>query len=69
MLVALFFFQEIFNPKLKLQSLCIDIKNIKQNIIIAVDQEGGRVQRFKGEFTALAFNARLGDYLLKKNKL
>ena len=62
-------FSRNFESQTQIQALCSDIKTIKQNIIIAVDQEGGRVQRFKGEFTALAFNARLGDYTLEKNKL
>jgi len=49
--------------------LCLDIKSVKQNIIIAVDQEGGRVQRFKNEFTPLPSMQNLGDYAIEKNNL
>ena len=62
-------FSKNFESQKQIQSLCSDIKSIKQNIIIAVDQEGGRVQRFKNEFTALPSMQDLGDYTLEKNKL
>ena len=66
MLVELFFFLRNFESQKQIQSLCSDIKSIKQNIIIAVDQEGGRVQRFKNEFTALPSMQDLEIILLKK---
>ena len=46
-------FSKNFESQLQIQSLCSEIKAVKENIIIAVDQEGGRVQRFKNEFTVL----------------
>ena len=48
---GLILFARNFQSQTQILELCNDIKNIKQNIIIAVDQEGGRVQRFQGEFT------------------
>ena len=46
-----------------------EIKGVKENIIIAVDQEGGRVQRFKNEFTVLPSMQDLGDYAINKNNM
>ena len=40
-------FSKNFESQLQIQSLCSEIKAVKENIIIAVDQEGGRVQRLK----------------------
>lgn len=37
----------------QLQQLCSEIKRIKPTLFIAVDQEGGRVQRFQDGFTRL----------------
>ena len=34
-----------------------EIHAVKENIIIAVDQEGGRVQRFEKEFTKIPSDA------------
>ena len=62
-------FSKNFESQLQIQSLCSEIKAVKENIIIAVDQEGGRVQRFKNEFTVLPSMQDLGDYGIKKNNL
>jgi beta-N-acetylhexosaminidase len=40
-------FSKNFESQLQIQSLCSEIKAVKENIIIAVDQEGGRVQDLK----------------------
>ncbi|WP_417281468.1 beta-N-acetylhexosaminidase [Aliikangiella maris] len=45
----------------QLESLTAEIKQINPTIIIAVDQEGGRVQRFKEGFTRLPELAVLGE--------
>ncbi|MDB3997074.1 beta-N-acetylhexosaminidase [Gammaproteobacteria bacterium] len=60
-------FSKNFESQLQIQSLCSEIKALKENIIIAVDQEGGRVQRFKNEFTALPSMQDLGNYVINKN--
>ena len=62
-------FSKNFESQLQIQSLCSEIKAVKENIIIAVDQEGGRVQRFKNEFTLLPSMQDLGDYAIEKNNL
>ena len=62
-------FSKNFESQLQIQSLCSEIKAVKENIIIAVDQEGGRVQRFKNEFTVLPSMQDLGDYANKKNNM
>ena len=58
-------FTRNFYSQSQILELCSEIKNIKENIIIAVDQEGGRVQRFNGEYTKTTFNASLGRLLYK----
>ena len=62
-------FAKNFESQLQIQSLCSEIKSVKENIILAVDQEGGRVQRFKNEFTLLPSMQDLGDYAAKKNNM
>ena len=61
-------FSKNFESQLQIQSLCSEIKAVKENIIIAVDQEGGRVQRFKNEFTVLPSMQDLGDIILRAPK-
>ena len=64
---GLILFARNFQSQTQILELCNDIKNIKQNIIIAVDQEGGRVQRFQGEYTKLPSMQATGDYCLRNN--
>jgi beta-N-acetylhexosaminidase len=60
-------FTRNFYSQSQILELCGEIKNIKNNIIIAVDQEGGRVQRFNGEYTQLPSMQVLGDYCISHN--
>ena len=46
-------FQHNYVSKKQIKKLIDDIKRINSNILISVDHEGGRVQRFKDEFTKL----------------
>ena len=59
-------FERNFKSRQQLESLCSSIRSVKQNILIAVDHEGGRVQRFKKEFTQIPSMQSLGDFV-KKN--
>ena len=60
-------FTRNFHSQPQIEELCSEIKNIKNNIIIAVDQEGGRVQRFNGEYTHLPSMQVLGNYCISNN--
>ena len=66
---GLILFSRNFDSFTQLKNLTDEVFNIKENIIIAVDQEGGRVQRFKNEFTALPSMQDLGNYAIKKNNM
>ncbi len=47
-------FSRNFQSQLQIQELCSNIRKASASqILIAVDQEGGRVQRFHKEFTTL----------------
>lgn len=46
-------FSKNYESKKQLRDLIQEIRLIKSNLIIAVDQEGGRVQRFREEFQPL----------------
>ena len=54
-------FSRNFESKEQLIDLCFEIKSIKPEILIAADQEGGRVQRFKEGFSNIPSMQRLGD--------
>ena len=51
----------------QLQNLISEINDIKKNIIISVDQEGGRVQRFHEDFTTIPSMQSLTSYAVKEN--
>ena len=42
-------FSHNYNNFKQLGKLITEIKNVKENILISVDHEGGRIQRFKDE--------------------
>ena len=59
---GLILFERNFHSKEQIFDLCSEIKGIKRNILISVDQEGGRVQRFKSGFTKLPSMQVLSNY-------
>lgn len=46
----------------QLCALCRTLRERKKPLLVMVDQEGGRVQRFRNEFTLLPSMAQVGDY-------
>ncbi|MGB0473261.1 MAG: beta-N-acetylhexosaminidase [Porticoccaceae bacterium] len=62
-------FARNISTKQQVCSLVKDIRSCGENILIAVDQEGGRVQRFKQGFTPLPPMQRLGDRVAADEKL
>ena len=61
---GLILFSRNFEDRNQLIDLCFEIKSLKPEIIIAVDQEGGSVQRFTKNFTSIPPMQRLGDLVL-----
>ncbi|SES21375.1 beta-N-acetylhexosaminidase [Vreelandella subterranea] len=46
----------------QVRKLCGQVRKLRPDLLLAVDQEGGRVQRIKQGLTRLPPMARLGDY-------
>ncbi len=59
-------FARNWQDRTQLQSLCRDIKKVRKDLLICVDHEGGRVQRFKTDgFTHLPPMRALGEQWLQ----
>jgi beta-N-acetylhexosaminidase len=58
---GLILFSRNYQSKSQASKLIQAVRRINPNILIAVDQEGGRVQRFREGFLSLPAIARLGD--------
>jgi beta-N-acetylhexosaminidase len=63
---GLILFSRNFQSSAQIVSLIQSIRSVRQDIIIAVDQEGGRVQRFKKDFSLLPPLATLGRLFQKQ---
>ena len=50
---GIIFFSRNFQSHAQIKSLVDDIRSLRPELLLAVDQEGGRVQRFKSGFTAI----------------
>ncbi|WP_295801995.1 beta-N-acetylhexosaminidase [uncultured Microbulbifer sp.] len=50
---GLIFFARNYQNRTQLQRLVAEIREVRPEILLAVDQEGGRVQRFRDEFTRI----------------
>ena len=61
-------FSRHFESMIQLQSLVKTILSIAPHLIIVVDQEGGRVQRFREGFTVLPSMQHWGEQYLKHPK-
>ena len=64
---GLILFSRNYLDRNQLIDLCFEIKSIKPEMIIVVDQEGGRVQRFKKDFTSIPAMQKLGN-LVQRDK-
>ncbi len=63
---GLILFARNWQDRLQLTELTAEIKSIRPDILICVDHEGGRVQRFRTDgFTALPAMRTLGDLWMK----
>jgi beta-N-acetylhexosaminidase len=59
-------FSRNWQNRAQLTALCSDIKQVRKDLLISVDHEGGRVQRFKTDgFTHLPTMRTLGDLWMK----
>ena len=59
---GLILFARNWASRAQLTTLCADIKRLRADLLIAVDHEGGRVQRFRSDgFTHLPPMRRLGE--------
>ncbi len=56
------FFARNFIDRQQISHLIAEIRNIRPNLLLTVDQEGGRVQRFKDGFTRLPALQKIGRY-------
>ena len=66
---GIIFFARNFTSFDQIKDLADQIKNIKENIIIAVDQEGGRVQRFNKDFTKIPSMQKVSEYAKSMNDI
>ena len=66
---GLILFSRNFESFEQLKNLISEIHSIKENIIIAVDQEGGRVQRFKNEFSLIPSMQEISLYAKENNDM
>lgn len=62
-------FARNWQDRTQLQALCADIKSVRQDLLILVDHEGGRVQRFRSNgFVHLPSMRALADLWAKDDK-
>jgi beta-N-acetylhexosaminidase len=58
-----------WDSRAQLAALCAEIKSVRADLLIAVDQEGGRVQRFRTDgFTQLPPMRVLGELWMREEK-
>jgi beta-N-acetylhexosaminidase len=60
-------FARNISSRSQVQSLCDEIKSVNSELLIAVDQEGGRVQRLESGFTKIPSMHQLARYCSQDN--
>ena len=66
---GLILFARNWHSRVQLTALCAEIKSIRPDVLICVDHEGGRVQRFKTDgFTHVPAMRRLGEMWMDDGK-
>jgi beta-N-acetylhexosaminidase len=61
LLGGIILFTRHFETKQQLKELVFELKSLNPNLIISVDHEGGRVQRFREDFSQVAAMGKLGE--------
>ena len=64
---GIIFFSRNYVSLEQIRNLVNEIQSVKESILFAVDQEGGRVQRFTGEFSKLPSLQDIYKYSKKNN--
>ena len=64
---GLIFFSKNFKSFQQISNHVKEVREIKENILIAVDQEGGRVQRFNNEFTHIPSMQEIAKFAKEHN--
>ena len=63
---GLILFARNWQSRAQLTALCAEIKSLRQDLLICVDHEGGRVQRFRSDgFTPLSSMRALGELWMR----
>ena len=60
-------FSRNYESRAQIKDLVSSIKKIKNNLLVAVDQEGGRVQRFSHDFTKIPSMQMISEYVSAHN--
>lgn len=62
-------FQRNWQNRAQLESLCADIKSVRADVLVCVDHEGGRVQRFRTDgFTHIPPMRAFGELWMKDER-